>query len=68
MATCGLGQYRSDGRREPPIVTSGDYLNDIRELLVDRESYSARDVIAHLSVDVDVTPASDASKLVSLAR
>jgi NAD(P)H-dependent flavin oxidoreductase YrpB (nitropropane dioxygenase family) len=62
MATCGLGQYRSDGRREPPIVTSGDYLNDIRELLVDRESYSARDVIAHLSVDVDVTPASDASK------
>jgi len=21
-ATCGLGQYRSDGRREPPIVTS----------------------------------------------
>jgi hypothetical protein len=46
MATCGLGQYRSDGRREPPIVTSGDYLNDIRELLVDRESYSARDVIA----------------------
>jgi NAD(P)H-dependent flavin oxidoreductase YrpB (nitropropane dioxygenase family) len=49
MATCGLGQYRSDGHREPPIVTSGDDLNDIRQLLDGRENYSARDVIAHLS-------------------
>ena len=49
MATCGLGQYRADGRHEPPIVTSGDCINDIRQLLVDRESYSASDVIAHLS-------------------
>jgi nitronate monooxygenase len=49
MATCGLGQYRADGRREPPIVTSGDDLNDIRHLLVGREHYSASDVIAHLS-------------------
>jgi NAD(P)H-dependent flavin oxidoreductase YrpB (nitropropane dioxygenase family) len=48
MATCGLGQYRADGRREPPIVTSGDYLNDVRQLLVGRESYSAEDVIVHL--------------------
>jgi nitronate monooxygenase len=61
MATCGLGQYRSDGHREPPIVTSGDYLNDIRQLLVGRESYNAGDVIAHLSVDIDVTPTSDTS-------
>ncbi|MGA7833883.1 MAG: nitronate monooxygenase [Acidimicrobiales bacterium] len=49
MATCGLGQYRSDGYREPPIVTSGDCINDIRQLLVGRDSYSAGDVIAHLS-------------------
>jgi NAD(P)H-dependent flavin oxidoreductase YrpB (nitropropane dioxygenase family) len=49
MATCGLGQYRVDGRREPPIVTSGDYLNDIRRLLVGRDSYSASDVVAFLS-------------------
>jgi hypothetical protein len=49
MATCGLGQFRVDGRREPPIVTSGDYLNDIRQLLVGRASYSACDVITHLS-------------------
>jgi NAD(P)H-dependent flavin oxidoreductase YrpB (nitropropane dioxygenase family) len=51
MATCGLGQFRVDGRREPPIVTSGDSLNDIRELLVGRESYGASDVIAHLRGD-----------------
>ncbi len=51
MATCGLGQFRVDGRREPPIVTSGDSLNDIRELLVGRERYDASDVIAHLRAD-----------------
>jgi NAD(P)H-dependent flavin oxidoreductase YrpB (nitropropane dioxygenase family) len=51
MATCGLGQFRVDGRREPPIVTSGDSLNDIRELLVGRGSYCASDVIAHLRGD-----------------
>jgi NAD(P)H-dependent flavin oxidoreductase YrpB (nitropropane dioxygenase family) len=51
MATCGLGQFRVDGRREPPIVTSGDSLNDIRDLLVDRDRYGASDVIAHLRGD-----------------
>ena len=51
MSTCGLGQYRADGHREPPIVTSGDDINDIRQLLVGRESYGASDVIAHLSGD-----------------
>jgi hypothetical protein len=51
MATCGLGQFRVDGRREPPIVTSGDSLNDIRDLLVGRDSYGANDVIAHLRGD-----------------
>ena len=61
MSTCGLGQYRADGRREPPIVTSGDSINDIRQLLVGRASYSARDVIDHLVAGVDVTPASDVS-------
>jgi NAD(P)H-dependent flavin oxidoreductase YrpB (nitropropane dioxygenase family) len=48
MATCGLGQYRDGGRQEPPIVTSGDCIDEIRQLLVGRESYSASDVIAHL--------------------
>ncbi len=49
MATCGLGQYRAGGRREPPIVTSGDCIDDIRQLLIGRESYGASDVIAHLT-------------------
>jgi NAD(P)H-dependent flavin oxidoreductase YrpB (nitropropane dioxygenase family) len=52
MSTCGLGQYRADGKREPPIVTSGDDINDIRQLLVGRENYHASDVIAHLRGDV----------------
>jgi len=51
MSTCGLGQYRADGHREPPIVTSGDEINNIRQLLVGRESYRASDVIAHLGGD-----------------
>ncbi|MHB8379871.1 MAG: nitronate monooxygenase [Acidimicrobiales bacterium] len=50
MATCGLGQVRSDGRRESAIVTSGDAINDVRALLNGRDRYSARDVIAHLDV------------------
>lgn len=50
MATCGLGQVRSDGRRESAIVTSGDRIGDVRQLLHGRDSYSASDVIAHLDV------------------
>jgi nitronate monooxygenase len=61
MSTCGLGQYRADGRREPPIVTSGDSINDIRDLLVDRESYSAGDVIARLGTGLYASAASDIS-------
>ena len=53
MSTCGLGQYRADGRREPPVVTSGDSINDLRALLFARESFSAGDVIAHLRAGVD---------------
>ncbi len=56
MATCGLGQFRSGGRQEPPIVTSGDCINEVRQLLVDRESYSASDVLAHLAVDTVAPP------------
>lgn len=56
MATCGLGQLRTDGRREPAIVTSGDFINDVRELLGGRDNYSATDVLAHLSV-LSTTPA-----------
>jgi NAD(P)H-dependent flavin oxidoreductase YrpB (nitropropane dioxygenase family) len=61
MSTCGLGQFRADGRREPPIVTSGDSINDLRQLLVGRESYGARDVIAYLSRGVDASLINDVS-------
>jgi len=39
---------RSDGQAEPPIVTSGDCINEIAGLLGERSSYGAADVIAHL--------------------
>jgi NAD(P)H-dependent flavin oxidoreductase YrpB (nitropropane dioxygenase family) len=52
MATCGLGQVRSDGRVEPALLTSGDSLNDVRELLGDRSSYSATDVIDYLGAEL----------------
>ena len=48
MATCGLGQVRSDGRHEPPIITSGDCIDQVRTLLGSAESYGALDVMAHL--------------------
>ena len=49
MATCGLAQVRADGRIEPPIVTSGDRINDIRTLLRGGDSYAASDVITYLN-------------------
>ncbi len=49
MSTCGLGQIRTDGRQEPPIVTSGDSLNDIRLLATERGHYSAADVVSYLT-------------------
>ncbi len=58
MATCGLGQVRASGEIEPPIVTSGDCLNEIRTLLNGRSTYYAADVIEHLRAGLDdVSPA-----------
>jgi NAD(P)H-dependent flavin oxidoreductase YrpB (nitropropane dioxygenase family) len=48
MAACGLGQVRSDGTREPPVVTSGDCINELRSIMTDGTDYSARDVISFL--------------------
>jgi nitronate monooxygenase len=48
MSTVGLGQVRANGDQEPPIVTIGDCVNEIRPLLAGRQSYGAADVIAHL--------------------
>ncbi len=48
MATIGLGQVRSSGALEPPLVTSGDDLMLIADFLRGRTRYSAADVISYL--------------------
>lgn len=47
-ADLGLGQVRSDGRVEPPLVTSGDDLESIGAFLAGRTRYSAVDVVDFL--------------------
>lgn len=47
-ASAGVGQIR-DGYEEPPIITIGDDIDAVRELLLaERDSYTAADVIAQL--------------------
>ncbi len=53
MAACGLGQIRANGDVEPPIITSGDCLNEIRSLADGRAHYRAIDVIKHLRTGLD---------------
>ncbi len=48
MASIGLGQVRSDGWVEPPLVTSGEDLKSISDFLAGRSCYSAADVIDYL--------------------
>ena len=48
VATIGLGQARKGGMTEPALVTSGDALGSVREVLKDADDYSATDVIAYL--------------------
>ena len=50
LANVDLGQIRSDGSQEPPLVTSGDDVRQIARFLPYPEatSYSARDVVEHL--------------------
>jgi NAD(P)H-dependent flavin oxidoreductase YrpB (nitropropane dioxygenase family) len=45
-ATIGLGQALDSGHQEPPIVTAGDAVGDLRHFLTDgRLSYPAADVL-----------------------
>lgn len=45
-AAAGQAQHRKDGYLEPPIVTAGDALSQLRQQLPDdRRSYSVRDVL-----------------------
>jgi hypothetical protein len=48
MSAAGFGQVRRRTYHEPPIVTSGDFVNDVSRLLGDRADYSAADVISYL--------------------
>jgi nitronate monooxygenase len=47
LATIGLPQRRPEGL-EPPLVTIGDDVTGVSEILGDRESYSAADVVQAL--------------------
>lgn len=50
LATAGMAQRQSSGSIERPIVTSGDAIGQIRELLSpDSDTYSAQDVIDFLT-------------------
>ncbi|MBI2409036.1 MAG: nitronate monooxygenase [Gemmatimonadetes bacterium] len=48
MSAIGLGQVRSNGVVEPPLVTSGDALRELAAVAQGRESYAARDVLAYV--------------------
>ena len=48
MANVGHAQVRDDGRVEPPLLTSGDDLEDIATFLRGRTAYSATDVLEYL--------------------
>lgn len=48
MANIGHGQVRGDGLVEQPLITSGDDLVQMGDLLAGRTQYSAADVIEYL--------------------
>lgn len=48
MANIGIGQTRSDGTSEPPLLTSGDQLMTLGRFLEGRTRYSAADVVDYL--------------------
>ena len=50
-ATIGLGQVQRGGTPEPPIVTSGDSLRAVREVLRGADDYGASEVLAYLLGD-----------------
>jgi nitronate monooxygenase len=52
FAAIGHGQLRKDGRTEQPLITSGDEINSIRNLVgKNGSSYTASDVIDYLLGD-----------------
>jgi NAD(P)H-dependent flavin oxidoreductase YrpB (nitropropane dioxygenase family) len=58
-AAIGLGQRRADGSEEPPIVTIGQDLSFLRELVAHAgDAYTAADVVAYLLQDQFQAPES----------
>lgn len=48
LTAIDLGQVRRQGYAEPPVLTAGDDLLDLKRLLNGSTNYTAADVIAHL--------------------
>jgi hypothetical protein len=49
MSTVGLAQVQRDGYIEPPLVTAGKYVGEIRAIVGDsNDSYSAQDVLNYV--------------------
>jgi nitronate monooxygenase len=48
LTAIDLGQVRREGYAEPPVLTAGDDLLDLKRLLNGGNRYTARDVVAHL--------------------
>jgi len=63
LATCGFAQVRANGYIEPPIITSGDAVNDVAVLLEGRDDYGALDVIDWL--DPTTAPANPPARGIS---
>jgi nitronate monooxygenase len=49
LSNIGLGQTRANGYEEPPLVTAGDHISELRQFLSpDELSYSAKSVIEQI--------------------
>lgn len=55
LANVGHPQQRADGRLEPALLTAGDRLEGIAELLAGRDDYTAADVVQHLLGGAEVS-------------
>jgi NAD(P)H-dependent flavin oxidoreductase YrpB (nitropropane dioxygenase family) len=56
LANLGLGQRREGGLVEPPLLTSGSDLDDLRSLLDGRTRYTAAEVVSWVMGDPVVEP------------
>ena len=70
VATIGLGQVRTGGETEPPLVTCGDDVCSVSRFLMSpaADGYSAKDVVDYLLsiVESEQLAACDASRTESI--